>query len=207
MSKLIQQKLRRYPSRIISEGELACLFKSSPDSRYARTKRAVQAGELIRIKRGLYVLDQELTSHSLSLFELAQRVYGPSYISLESALSYHGLIPEAVYSITSTTIKRPKQFTTPLGNFSYFNLPEFNFFIDVMPINEKNHHYLIASPWKALLDYIYCYKKDYRNLLEVNEDLRLDIEMLPPINTSEMDLLNEYYQNSRIQKFTKNLKG
>ena len=205
MNTLIERKLQQYPSSILTEGELACLAGGTPHSRYARNKRAVQKGDLIRIKRGLYVVNKQLSQQAPSFFELAQRIYGPSYISFESALSYHGLIPEAVYSITSATTKRTKIFETPLGHFSYISLPNFNFFIGVAHIKEGNQHYLLASPWKALLDYIYCYTKKYRTVTEAAEDLRLDVSELPKIAAKDLEAFELYYQNTRINQFIKGI--
>ena len=205
MSNLIESTLRQSSNAIITEGELAHLFPGSTDSRYARSKRAVQKGELIRVKRGLYVINKKLCQQTPNTFALAQRIYGPSYISLESALSYHALIPEAVYSITSVTIKRPNVFTTPLGNFHYLRLPTFNFFMGVTSIKEGNNSYLMATPWKALLDYIYCYKKNYHSLDDAAEDLRLDVDELLKISEADLKEFGNYYQNKRITKFINNL--
>jgi predicted transcriptional regulator of viral defense system len=205
MSNLIESTLRQSLNPIITEGELANLFPGGEDSRYARTKRAVQKGELIRVKRGLYVINKKLCQQTPNTFALAQRIYGPSYVSLESALSYHALIPEAVYSVTSATIKRPNAFTTPLGNFHYLRLPKFNFFIGVTSIKDGNNAYMMASPWKALLDYIYCYKKNYHDLADAAEDLRLDIDEFPNISEAELKKFDHYYQNNRVSKFINNL--
>ncbi|HSW71384.1 MAG TPA: hypothetical protein VLH77_05335 [Gammaproteobacteria bacterium] len=68
-------------------------------------------------------------------FELAQYIYGPSYISLESALSFHKLIPETVYTVTSTTVKRSREFQTPLGVYSFLHLPPENFYVEVWSVD------------------------------------------------------------------------
>ncbi len=205
MGNLIEQKLRQHPSPIISEGELACLLGGTPHSRYARCKRAVQKGELNRVKRGLYIINKQLSLRLPSAYQLAQRIYGPSYISLESALSYHNLIPEAVYTVTSATTQRSKTVIAPWKIFSYTNFPTPNFFVSVAAVHEGDAYFLLASPWKALFDFIYHYKKDYDSLFDAEGDLRLNLYELPKINAHELNALQRYYQSERITKFINTL--
>ncbi len=205
MGTLIEKTFWRHPSPYLSEDQLAHYLGGTVNSRYSRLKRAVKQGHLIRIKRGLYCLSERLAKKASHPFELAQLIYGPSYISLESALSFHGLIPEAVHSITSATIKRNKKLQTPLGQFIYFRLPVDNFFIGVNHIKENEHQFFIASPWKALLDYIYCYKKEWYDLSPIQKSLRIELNDLPKINTDELQQLNLFYHNKRIKNFIKNI--
>ena len=74
-------------------------------------------GELIRLKRGLYVVNPEISGKQISMPLCANHIYGPSYVSLRWALRWYGLIPEQVYRMTSTTIKRSRSFETPIGCF------------------------------------------------------------------------------------------
>ncbi|WP_454980981.1 type IV toxin-antitoxin system AbiEi family antitoxin domain-containing protein [Capnocytophaga haemolytica] len=74
-----------------------------------------RAGSLIRLKRNLYVVSPSLSGVPLSTELIANQLYGPSYLSLQSALRYYGLIPEAVYQHLSMTIKHSRSFTTPVG--------------------------------------------------------------------------------------------
>ena len=78
---------------------------------------------IIRVKKGLYVFGETLSRHPFSREVLANLIYGPSYISLDYALHYHGLIPERVETITSCTPGRGRQFSTPIGRFSYRQVP------------------------------------------------------------------------------------
>jgi predicted transcriptional regulator of viral defense system len=88
-------------------------------------------------------------------FLLANQIFGPSYVSFDSALSYYGLIPERVYEITSATIRASKRFATPGGSFSFIRLPlpYYSFGIQSLEI-VREQHILIASPEKALFDKI-----------------------------------------------------
>lgn len=207
MAKL-EESLRQYARPYLTDAELAVLLDGTPDSRYAKTKRMLAQGKLLHIKRGLYSLTDKLgypiKPHP---FELAQYIYGPSYISLESALSYHQLIPERVYTITSCTGKRAKEFETPLGHFSYLHLPEENLFTGVELVKENDYQFFMAKPWKAICDYIYCYKYDWKSLEPLEKSLRIEISDLPLLREEEIQLLDEYYHQKRISVFLKNIRG
>lgn len=115
----------------------------------------VKQGELIRIKRGFYCVSPDITGERLSTEIIANHLYGPSYVSLETALSFYNFIPERITSTQSIVIKRAKTFQSPLGRFSYRSVPE-----DYYPIgirqekSDSGNTFLIASPEKALCDLI-----------------------------------------------------
>src|SRR3989338_5882529 len=90
---------------------------------------------LIRVKKGLYIFGPEYARAPYSIEVLANLIYGPSYISMEYALSFHGLIPERVEIVTSVTSKRDKEFATPVGVFRYRYLHPRKYFVGV--INHK----------------------------------------------------------------------
>jgi len=88
------------------------------------------------------------------LFYCANSIYSPSYVSLESALSVYGFIPEGVFQITSCTTLKTNIFETPIGHFSYRNLkPSLFFGYHIQQWND--HHYAIAGPEKTIIDYLY----------------------------------------------------
>ena len=90
---------------------------------YDKINEMVKQGELILVKRGVYIPGSKLKISNPEPFLLANHIYGPSYVSLESALSYWGFIPERVYEISSMSMQSTKTFKTPVGRFSYFHLP------------------------------------------------------------------------------------
>src|SRR5439155_24771651 len=79
----------------------------------------LKSGTIVRVKKGLYVFGPEVRQNPICKETLANLIYGPSCISLEYALSHHGLIPERVETITSVTPKKNKEFNTPIGRFTY----------------------------------------------------------------------------------------
>ena len=203
----IEQKLLDHPKSYLTDTEFQLMFGGSDNRRYSKIKRLLKQGKLIHIRRGLYVIsmgrNQRFEVHP---FELSQFIYGPSYVSFQSALEYYQLIPEAVITITCATGKRSKQFNTPLGIFDYQHLPEENFYCEVKYIKESQGTFLIAKPWKAICDYVYCYKKEWNSLEPLEYDLRIDIAKLPPISDDQLEVMDEYYHRKRLSNFLKMIK-
>ena len=154
---------------------------------------------IIRVKKGLYLLSPEFGGVT-DQFMLANLIYGPSYISLDSALSFWNLIPERVETITSVTNKRNKYFKTPVGNFSYQYINDKIFYKGVMIQEKSNSGYLIASKEKALCDKIASVKgietiNDMDNYLK--DDLRIDFNELDALDMDLLwDIANVYSSNS-----------
>lgn len=206
MVKSIESKLRALPHPYLTDVELDIMINGTRDSRYGKVKRLLAQGKLLHIRRGLYCITEEIGClKKPHPFELAQYIYGPSYISLESALSFYGLIPEAVYTVTSVTCRRAKEFQTPLGQFSYLHLPEENFFTEVNIIEENGYRFFVAKPWKAICDYVYCYKKECVELFPLLDSLRIDRDTLPVLRSEEIQRLDDYYHHARISRFLKNI--
>lgn len=93
MSALISQVAGAgYADRILRDQQIKRILGGSDDRRYGQVKRALQSGALIRIKRGLYVLAEQYREHPLHPFALAQALVSGSYVSMETALAFHGWI-------------------------------------------------------------------------------------------------------------------
>ena len=90
-----------------------------------------KSGELIRLKRNLYVVNKDLCDKETDIRLCANHMYGPSYVSLQWAMRFYGMIPEHVCLVTSVTTKRNMEFSTPLGRFSYMQVPKKYFAIGV----------------------------------------------------------------------------
>jgi len=101
-----------------------------------RTKigRLLASGEVIRIKKGFYTFPEYLRKAPLNSCAIANMIYGPSYVSCDYALAYYGMIPERVEAVTSMTLGRPREFSTPVGNFIYLqrNAADYSIGIDGM---------------------------------------------------------------------------
>lgn len=147
----------------------------------AKIAALVDEGSLVRIKRGLYCLSPKISGHDLDLRVVANALYGPSYVSFETALSMYGLIPERVNETMSACAKRAKQFATPLGAFSYRTVPGDWFPIGVRTMDSGNGGFLVASPEKALGDLLLSRSNlrisspdSLRDFLE--DDMRFDFD-------------------------------
>jgi len=166
--------------------------------------------EIIRIKKGLYVFGPEVARGPYSKETLANLIYGPSYISLEYALSFYGLIPERVETVTSVTNKRNKFFNTPGGNFSYryINPAIYPSGITLYK-QDKYHSILIATKEKALSDILYfsdhitCESRMKEYLFE---NLRLEKETLRGFNIKKLQKLARLYGHN-VKLFYKLLEG
>jgi predicted transcriptional regulator of viral defense system len=95
-------------------------YKSPKD----KIANLVKDGALIRLKRGLYVVASAISEQKLLKELVANHLYGSSYVSLKTALSYYGMIPERVHLTRSITTKRAKRFSTPIGSFDFLTMPE-----------------------------------------------------------------------------------
>jgi hypothetical protein len=203
----IEYQLRTLPRPYVTDAELKILLGGTADSRQGKVQRLVAAGKLVHVRRGLYCLTKRMgypiQPHP---FELAAQVYSPSYISLESALSYHGLTPEAVYTVTCVSIGRAKEFRTPFGVFSYRVVPEAYFYTEVSAVVENNYRFLMAKPWKAICDYVFCYKKDWYDVDPLINSLRIDLSDLPYLSDYEVNALDEYYHHTRVTRFLQGVK-
>lgn len=145
-----------------------------------KARRLEAEGRIIRLKKGLYVAGAN--GGELSRELVANHLYGPSYVSMSWALRWYGLIPERVNLIQSVTTKHSRDFSNALGTFHYQNCAADYFQIGITIKGETDCRYLIASPEKALCDYI-CFNKvtlrfmkDVRIFLE--EDIRFDTEAI-----------------------------
>lgn len=207
MNKLTEHVLSYLPHSQFTSQEVAALFPGSEDRRYGLVKRAIASGEIIHIRRGLYCLAPKYRKRGINIYALAQYVYGPSYVSMESALSWHGWIPEAVHSITSASFKKSKEFKTPLGLFSYDRIAQRLFYSEVKRLtDESGNVFLMASPLKALSDYVYVRKKNWKGIAPVIGSLRVETEALEKVNRDSIEGLISNYSNSRVKRFLEGLR-
>ncbi|NCB00799.1 MAG: hypothetical protein EOM67_01360 [Spirochaetia bacterium] len=201
MNRLTEHFLK-HSLGVFTKAEIATAIEGTEYSRNGLIKRAIASGDIINIRRGLYCLCPELQKSPISVYSLAQRIYGPSYISMESALSYHGLIPEAVYTITCASFNNSKEFNTPLGLFSYNRIPQDIFYVGVERIKDENNNiFFMASPIKALAEYLYVHMLSWKDLVEPIESLRIDEERFNEINRKEIRVIMDNYHNGRVKRF------
>ena len=195
---IIKKKLKKHS--IITDKDLTTLLGAqvSDDQRYSSVKRALAKGDLIHIKRGVYCLGDEYREGLLNLYTVSNFVYTPSYVSLTSALSYYGLIPESVPATTAVSTKRQARFATPLGMFSYAKIPQQVFLAGVKRIKDGKNVFLIADPIKAILDYAYIHKTQWRSIANIKDDLRIEEDFLPDVTGKQMVEFKTLYNRKNI---------
>lgn len=168
--RFIDFKAHFEPFRVFSIQDI-----SKWDSRFD-TRRLVewqQKGYLQKVINRWYIFEQPVKQEALLL--ISNRIYTPSYISLQWALSYYRLIPEGVYTITAITSLKTQNFNTPVGTFSYRHVkPELMFGYRL--VNFEGMSYRLAEPEKLILDYLYL--NPSINSPEDLESLRLNMNEL-----------------------------
>jgi len=135
---------------------LADICAVEPNFHRRRLNEWQDKGYLTKIIKGYYRFSDTPLDEN-SLFETANRIYAPSYVSLEMALSHYGFIPEAVYGITSAATRPTKTFSTAIGTFIYRSLKPRLFFGYRIETYGSQKHWALAAPEKAILDYLYLH--------------------------------------------------
>ncbi len=173
---------------------------SSPKSKITRM---INSKEIIQIKRGIFVYADDDT---YSLNSLSSVIYGPSYISFQSAMSFYGLIPEQVSAITCASYNKNKnkEFHTPVGDFYYYYIPPKVFPYDTTIMEEKGQNFVIASLEKAICDSMYKIsniktEEELTKLLV--EDWRIDLDVLKNLNRKSFKFLLPLYEKKICNLF------
>jgi hypothetical protein len=202
MQTVTEIAIERAHSGIFTRNEASVWVDDAGARLDALLKRAAAAGEIIRIRRGLFCLASRYRHAAINLFFLAQRIHGPSYISLESSLAHHGWIPEAVYTIANVSLKRTRLFDTPMGRFSYTRIPQEPLFagVDRHRLHDSECFFL-ASPLKALADYVYVNRLNWNGLAPVLSSLRVEEAELASLTGSSFDALSGVYRSGRVCRF------
>lgn len=183
--------LKSYAGMVICHSTLQSVLSEYQAPNF-KIHRWLSEGQLLPLKRGMYVVSPKRSGVPVSLPLIANHLYGPSYVSLEFALSYFGLIPEGVAEITSVTTKRAKTFNNSLARFSYQRLPTPYYAqgIQQLKVSEKIS-FMIAKPEKALCDWLVLtpnlniYSTKTMRILLL-EDLRLDEEKLSELSPAKI---------------------
>ncbi len=209
MQPITEEALRRVPWGFFTRAEAAVWLPVSRAALDALLKRAVQAGEIHRIRRGLFCLDRRFLASPLNSLALAQLVYGPSYLSAETALSWHGWIPEAVQAIVSTSLGRTREFVTPLGTFVFQRVPQEALLAGVQRIAEPGSSvsYFMARPLKALGDYVYLHHCDWKTADPLLGSLRIEEAALASLSGADFEELEGVYRSGRVRRFLAGLRG
>lgn len=200
----MEEKLQSIETPYIDAQTLLILFADYRKPR-EHILRLIKKKELIRLKNGFYLIASKVSSLADVPYEqIANVLYGPSYVSFEWALSFYGMIPERAYTITSATIGKSKEFKTPCGDFSYSTIPDSSYSIGVTQMQAAGFvgGFLIATPEKALADLVYktckgLNKEELKN--ELLESKRIEKENLQQLNKQLLIEICEQYQKPSLR--------
>ena len=162
-------------------------------------------GIIIRVKKGLYIYGESQRRRPFCRELLANLIYGPSYVSLEYALHYHGLTPERVETVTSVTCGRSRTFDTPVGAFTYRMIPLEAFRTGMDRVEQDaGRSFLIAIPEKALADRIVAERgagistqRELHDYLLTN--LRIDPSALRELDPVRLQEIAGHYRSRRVK--------
>ncbi|MBI5734070.1 MAG: hypothetical protein HY973_03975 [Candidatus Kerfeldbacteria bacterium] len=184
----IQRELVKHGLVIFSVNDFSRIFKVKQKTARAFLSYNLKKKVFLRMKRGIYIY----SANPPTKFEIANYLWKPSYITFETALSFHGIIPETVYTITSATTRSSREFNFENQIYKYYQIKK-NLFFGYKPIKIRDKIVLIADKEKALLDYLYLASLKKRLINE-----RLDLKKIDKKRLGRY--LNYFIKNIRKSK-------
>ncbi|MBU2603173.1 MAG: hypothetical protein KKA32_13560 [Actinobacteria bacterium] len=191
------------------EFDYQALLGSLGDLAYPRDKitSLLRRGDIVRVKKGLYVFGRAHARRPYSREVLANMLYGPSYISLEYALQYHGLIPERVEAVTSMAMNRARRFNTPVGLFIYRPSTRAAYPLGVELVEIEGGRLLLATPEKALADRVRTDRGSGIDSITAMErylidDLRVDPAGLASLDADRLESIADAYGSRKLRLLT-----
>ena len=146
----VEEKLKSLGLIIFTPQEFKDIFGVSQNTASVFIASNIDSGLFVKLRNGFYMVKDVNPPH----YFIANKLYQPSYISLETALSYYGIIPETVYAFTSITTKASREYETPVGNFTYQTIKKEAFTgYSLKEVNREK--VLMADAEKAIADYLY----------------------------------------------------
>jgi len=205
----IYQIVKHIPISVFTHEIIANILAPHVNNINAKISYMVKKGELIRLKKGIYTFGKEYQTNSLDIISVANTLYAPSYVSFDYALSYHGLIPERVYEITSATMRMRKRFDTEVGRFTYKTVPLQAYALGVDWLyDDVNGGKLIATAEKSLCDKIRFDKglgrlSQKRLSIYLKFDLRIDMDALHELDTELISTIAAAYKSANLNALSK----
>ena len=202
IDQLIGHGLR---DRVLTERQLARVIGGTAARRYGLVNRALKADQLVRLRRGLYVLAPKFRTRATHPFALAQALESVSYISFETALSHHGWIPERTH-VTASVVpgRKSSQLDHPtLGGFTFHPLAVHRtHFLELIERRQfDGQTALVAMPVRALMDLVTLRKVEWQGLGWLAEGMRIERQSLQTITRKQVRTLSQVYKHIRSQQF------
>lgn len=213
MQTLTEQVFRHSPpTGIFDETVVSNLFPDhSVGARRVLLHRAVASGEVLRLKPGLYCLEPGLRNGHPHPFVVAAMLCYPSQVSLETALSHHGLIPEAVHEVASVTDGRSRRFDTGLGLYSFTRVPcgDLRAGVRVTEV-ARDAWAFVATPLRAIADLVYVRREvtwQRDGLRFLTESMRIEREDLAALELEPFEAVHDSLRSRRTRRYLEGLRG
>ncbi len=193
-----------YAGMIITPAIITRLTGGSRARRWGLVNRALQSDELIRLKRGVYILDPALSRLHISRLRIANSLVPESYVTMESAFGYYGWLQEEPLLVQSCIVHgRERTFKNTLGSFSYTRVPVVgnNFYKGVLRETLPNEYALVASPERAIGDLAYDRRLNWEGILGLCAALRTDVSYLSEFNTDDLREIARIYRSAKVRSF------
>ncbi len=200
----------KYRNCFVSSDLIHSLVGGSSSRRWGLVNRATKSGELLKLRRGLYLLNPSITSIELSKMYIANRLVAESYISYETALNHYNWLQEESKSVQSCIYRgRSQEFVNNFGHFTYENVSVssngFLFGVNRILLSEKP--ILIATPERAFCDLVCKRKLKWKGLIDLCEQLRIDITYIYNLDLEKLSLLSGIYKSPNVKTLLSKLLG
>ncbi len=173
--------------------------KKDPQIIRNQLNRWHKSGKIICLRKGMYVLNDQDRRPPFNLCHIANRLYEPSYVSCEYALSYYGFIPEGVWTLTSVTTRKTQRFKNKFAHFDYRHIKA-QAFRGFKQVGEDGYPIFMAEPEKAIVDFVYFklsnFGKNDRDVFE--NSYRFD--SLEDLNYDRLMELGDLFQNKKLMR-------
>lgn len=195
-----RHKMEEFP--LFSTKDLKLIFGAEFDRGFLNNLENWQKkGHIVKLRRGFYVLGH--LQYATSPMVLASKMYAPSYVSLETALAYYGIIPEAVFTTTSVTSRETKEFGNNFGKFTFRKIKKEAFGgYETVKSKEFNISYKLALPEKALVDFFYLNRDILGGTREQFDGYRFSEEF--KYDKKRLVKFAGYFKNKKVLFLTNN---
>lgn len=189
------EELKPFYNKTFRIEELQNYFRQSMPSLRVQLSRLCKHKKIVRLKKNCYTF----SDFHPNVFVIGQEMVSPSYFSLESVLSWDGIIPEGTSAYTMVSSKKTQQYHNEFGTFSYRHLPPTLFF----SVEQRKDGAWIATSEKALLDYLYLNSKKFETAFACWQAERFD--RLDTLNFRIMKKWAALYNTKKLEKLVENL--
>lgn len=192
-----EEKMKNYP--VFTASEAKSIFFDQKNI-IIQIAFWLKKGYLEKVKKGLYIFSR--AKNDINPMILTGKIYDPSYLSLEFALNYYGIIPDIPGTYTSVTSRTTKYFKNSFGNFTYQKIKP-DFFTGYETRSEKNISFNLATPEKALADYFYLNKNKISDDLNFWKEMRIDEEF--KFKKKKLDFYGKLLNDKKVDKLIKSV--